>query len=695
MEEDDYKQLIGRIFGPDGYLKKDFGLEYRPEQEALALKFAEMFANNWPLLAEGGTGVGKSLAYLIPGIIWSMEQNRKFLVSTHTKNLQDQIVKKDLPFIREIFKGVKELKPYSLFVEKLWMGRNNYLCTTRLENSIKEYSDRDDQELYEELLSLREVCKDKNFDGIRNHVPFEVSDKAWKLANADSPECNSHACKKNPTCYYKKNKAELEKANIIIANHALIFQVVANVDKSGMASLPGGRGLNDDGIVFKDDMVVFDEGHTVPQVATDYFGASMNLEEADAVCNRAVAYCKINGPLAKTNVEQMKSYTDDLHRVMERFFTECVNKTYKKFEVRGPYFRLKKSKWTTPSYKSSLEALIHFIDEESSQASDEAQKALIQGLIDELVSMKMILNDMIELPDQDQWAYWMEASEDRKKVSLVFKPISVAELLNHYVFSRNTPVALTSATLTNQNGKMHEFAYKVGAKMGGVHTEEIIEKSPFNYDKNMEVFISEDCPEFDIEDPRKSLKYESDALKKFIETMPDGGTLILCTSYDQCKRVGEQLRKSVKKRKILIQDPGSDRPELIRKFKEFGNAVLVGTQSFWTGVDVQGKALSQVIIMKMPFESPVYPLTKAKYEIEEAKGHFPFFTLSVPNAITVFRQGLGRLIRSANDKGRLVIMDSRLVNKSYGKEFFKVIPTRKFTLFNESNQRTKIKKYEV
>lgn len=694
MEEDDYKELIGKIFEADGYLQK-FGLEHRPEQESLALKFADMFCNNYPLLAEGGTGVGKSLAYLIPGIIWAMEQNRKFLVSTHTKNLQDQIIKKDLPFIRNVFEKTEELKPYSVFVEKLWMGRNNYLCSTRLENSIKELSDSDDTELYEELLNLRELCKNKDFDGIRNHIQFDVSNKAWDLVNADSPECNSYSCKKNPTCYYKKNKDALANANIIIANHAMIFQVIANIDKSSISTLPNGRGPNDDGIVFKDDMVVFDEGHTVPTVATDYFGASLNIETIDAVCNRAVSYCKINGPLAKTNSEKMKSCVDDFHRVIERFFAECVNKTYKKFEIRGPYYRLKKSKWITPSYRTELEKLIQFIDEESSQASEESQVALIQGLMDELIGIKMILDDMILVPDQDKWAYWLEASEDRKHVSLVFKPISVAELLNHYIFSRNTAVALTSATLTNQNGKMHDFAYKVGAKLFGVKTREIIEKSPFNYSKNMQVFISEDCPEFDIEDPKKSLNYESKTLKKFIDTLPDGGTLVLCTSYDQCKRIGEQLKKNLKSRNILVQTPASDRPEMIRKFKETGNAVLVGTQSFWTGVDVQGSALSQVIIMKMPFESPVYPLTKAKYEIEESKGKYPFFTLSIPNAVNTFRQGLGRLIRSSNDHGRLVIMDSRLVNKSYGKEFFKVIPTKKFTLFNESNQKTKIKNYEV
>lgn len=671
-----YKELIYSIFKAGGLLQEKFNMEHRPEQERLALKFADMFENDYALLAEGGTGVGKSLAYLIPGVIWSLEKNRKFIVSTHTRALQEQILKKEIPFLKELFSSDKSLKKYKTFKECVWMGRNNYLCGTRLKKAVIEYSESDDQETFNELLALQDLCKTKDFDGIRSHIPFFVSDKTWDLVNADSPECNSHACKTQTSCYYKKSKKLVEEANLVIANHTLVLQHLRNKETPVQDA---------QGILFKNDMVVLDEGHTVADVCTEVYTDVLSKKTIESLCARAISFCRMNGPLAKTNVELMRTELDKVERSFNKLFDKTLKNTFKKHDLKTPYYILR-TPGQIDSFEQSeiLNEFYEFILKEAEKCSDSDAKNIIGQFITELGFLQVVTISFATLEGRPNQVYWLETNKNRSEIKFESKPLSVAEILNECFFNKRTAFALTSATLADAYGKTTSFRNKVGADLNGADTLEIIEKSPFDYEKNMEVVVAKDCPEFNVKDDSKNIEYNCRLVKKYTESI-DGGTLVLCTSYSQCEKLSEALKKVGTKKVILTQYKNSDRNSLIKEFREDGNAILIGTQTFWTGIDVQGKALSQVIILKMPFENPSYPLIAARYELEEKSGKMPFFTMAVPNAVMNFRQGLGRLIRSKTDKGRLVISDSRLLNKTYGKAFFNVIPKKKFEIVSKQD----------
>lgn len=684
-----YLDCIKKIFSEDGILVKKYKMEYRPQQERLAIEFAKDLENgDRHTLAEAGTGVGKSLAYLLPGIIWAKFTNRKFVVSTHTKNLQDQLVKKEIPFCQNILKSDVDLFQFSGFKHVVMVGKANYLCTNRLDDAIFRYSRYEDEdEALFTLNTIKNIVKtNKNFDGLRDHLGIHISDNLWSEINADSSMCNIFKCT-DSDCYHALSKAKIASADIIIVNHSLIFSTVASGGNESVGSSKG--------VMFNNDFVVFDEGHKIIEVATDFFGDEASERGMDIIIHQIVSSCKKGFPFENLNVEFIKDACDNIKSKVSTMFRTIDKKYFKNTEEK--FYRIKEKKLFSNVCSEAINSLKRHLEAEMNKTGAFGDTKCLGGdIIKKLTNFNDFINDTINM-DNPTYVYWFE-KDFNNKIKLIAKPVDVAAYLDHFIFSRETNVGVISATLTDSRRNMKRFKLQSGIEgLENKHdVSEIVESSPFNYDENMDVYISKDCPEFSYVDNKDNLIYNAKVIYHCVNNLINGGTLVLCTSYAQCKKLGNKIKEILDgKRNVYVQGEELSRDEMINRFKKDGDAVMFGVASFWTGVDIPGNALSQLIILKMPFASPTYPLLEAKGEVIEENGGNPFIELFVPDAVIQFRQGIGRLIRSAKDKGRVVITDTRLISKFYGKEFFNVMPTNKRTIFDINNFKTKIRTLEV
>ena len=684
-----YLDCIKKIFSEDGILVKKYNMEFRPQQERLAIEFAkDLEAGNRHTLAEAGTGVGKSLAYLLPGIIWAKFTNRKFVVSTHTKNLQDQLVKKEIPFCQDILKSDIDLFQFSGFKHVVMVGKANYLCTNRLDDAIMRYSkyESEDDTIYT-LNTIKSIVKsNKNFDGLRDHLGIYIPDALWSEINADSSMCNIFKCT-NTDCYHALSKAKIAAADIVIVNHSLIFSTVASGGNESVSSSKG--------VLFDNDFVVFDEGHKIIEVATDFFGDEASEHSIDIIIHQIVSACKKGFPFENLNVEFIKDACDNIKSKVATMFKSIDKKYFKNKDEK--FYRIKVEKSFTNMSSEAINSLKRHLENEMNKTGAFGDtKCMGNDIIKRLTNFNDFINDTINM-DNPTYVYWFE-KDLNNKIKLVAKPIDVAAYLDHFIFSRNVNVGVISATLTDSRKNMDRFKLQSGIEgLDEKHDiTEIIESSPFDYDSNMEVYVSKDCPEFSYTDNKNNLVYNAKVIYHCANSLINGGTLVLCTSYTQCKKLGNKIKEIFDGIKnVYIQGEEYSRDEMINRFKKDGDAIMFGVSSFWTGVDIPGNALSQLIILKMPFASPTYPLLEAKGEIVEENGGNPFIELFVPDAVIQFRQGIGRLIRSAKDKGRVVITDTRLISKFYGKEFFNVMPTNNRTIFDLNNYTKKIKLLEI
>lgn len=684
-----YLDCIKKIFSEDGILVKKYKMEYRPQQERLALEFAkDLEIGNRHTLAEAGTGVGKSLAYLLPGIIWSKLSNRKFVVSTHTKNLQDQLVKKEIPFCQKILRADQNLFQFSGFKHAVMVGKANYLCTNRLDDAIMRYSryESEDDTIFT-LNTIKSIAKtNKKFDGLRDHLGIYVPDTLWSEINADSSMCNIFKCA-DSDCYHAISRSAIAAADIIIVNHSLIFSTVASGGNESVGS--------SEGVLFNNDFVVFDEGHKIIEVATDFFGDEASEYAIDGVIRQVISACKKGFPFENLNVEFIKDACDNIKSKVSTMF-KTIDKKYFK-DSDNKFYRIKNPNLFTNIASAAINSLKKHLETEMNKTGAFGDTLCMgNDIIKRLSNFNDFINDTINM-DNPTYVYWFE-KDSNNNIKLVAKPVDVAAYLDHFIFSRNVNVGVISATLTDSKHNMERF--KIQSGIEGLEEQhdinELVETSPFDYDTNMEVLVSKDCPEFSYTDNKDNLKYNAKVIYHAVNNLVNGGTLVLCTSYTQCKKLGNKIKEVFDGIKnVYVQGEEYSRDEMIARFKKDGDAVMFGVASFWTGVDIPGNALSQLIILKMPFASPNYPLLEAKGEIVEEQGGNPFTELFVPDAVIQFRQGIGRLIRSAKDKGRVIITDTRLISKFYGKDFFNVMPTNNRTIFDSSNYTKKIKLLEI
>ena len=656
--------LAAKIFAEAGWLQAALRLEHRPQQEEMARAVAAAMTADEPLLFEAGTGVGKSLAYLVPGLIHAIDQSRQLIVSTHTISLQEQLETSDLPICRRLFKSTPELARYADFKSAVLVGKSNYLCTTRLGHALADraslFADAD----YDELQRIA-AWADTTDTGLRHDLRPPPRPEVWDAVNADSSSCSRKHCDCEK-CFYQRARARMRSANLVIVNHALLFALIG----AGGAQANGAT-TDTRGVLFADDFVVLDEAHTVPEVATDNFGLSLSSYGVD----RALKYLfnprtkrglfrKLGGPGA----QQLVIDALDASRQFFDFLSTTML-------APRPIVRLREEGVAEPMLDGPLGALHRLLGKLADKLEDGRERDELLEQKQRVKGLQAGITEWLTLGDKEH-VYWAERSGRKQTiVALRSAPIDVAPALRKHLFCCGTSVVCTSATLA-MGGQIEPFAARIGAD----DARATVVKSPFDFARNMRVYVAADVP---LPSPAEA-KLAIDVLTDYVGFCTErvrGGSLVLFTSYTDMRAVAAALEPVYReaRRPFFMQGEALSRTELARQMRSLGNAVLFGTDSFWTGVDVPGDALAQVIITRLPFDPPTHPITEAKCEHIRDAGGNPFNDLTLPDALIKFRQGIGRLIRTQTDRGLVTLLDSRLLAKSYGRLFMDCLPQPEFT----------------
>jgi len=663
---EDLPNHIANIFHPEGWLVKHMGLEFRPQQAEMAGAVADSFVNGSGLLFEAGTGVGKSLAYLIPGILSAVECKRPFVVSSHTIALQEQILKKDIPFCRDFFSKVPELERFADFQSALLVGKANYLCPNRLRAAIRAKTELFPTDEQAELHRIAQWAE-KTEHGMRQELNPAPAHSIWTMVNADSSTCNRKRC--NPEhCHYQRAKKAIQDANVLILNHSLLFALI------GAGAQPGGK---TPGVLYPRDYVVLDEAHRVPAIATENFGMDVSSYGLNFALKQLFNPKRGRGFLIRVSSLRDCEMVEKAIAAADLFFEDVQDVYLSQRSV----VRLRES---PGGELEVLHPLFDLIQRLKVLADNQSSERIIEELKDHkdrLLSYYQQIHQFWALEQKDH-VHWLEASGKHGSIThLRTAPIDVAPYLKKHLFERDTSVVLASATLSI-SGEMKAFQKRTGAE----ELETQMRDSPFNFRENVRAFVAEDAPDIDARGDKSSLHhFLKENIVHFAGSI-QGGSLVLFTSYRDMYAVAEMLEgePGLLDRPLFVQGREFARMEMLRRFQSAGNGILLGTDSFWTGVDVPGPALSQVIITRLPFENPTHPIAEARQEWISEQGGMPFFEMTVPDAVIQFRQGIGRLIRKWDDRGVLTLLDSRMLRKSYGIHFLDALPVPYFS-FHTSN----------
>ena len=660
----DLVRVAQDVFGPGGLMEAGLGLEHRTEQFRMAEAVGRALSEGESLLFEAGTGVGKSLAYLVPGLIKAVEENRPFVVATNTIILQEQLLEKDIPMARKIFEKSPDLAPMADFRAALLVGKANYLCDNRLASTLAGQGELFETEQRVELERIRDWLTSAPKEGIRQELSPPPKPEVWDAVNADCSLCSNKRCSPK-TCCYRRAKARMDEAHLLVLNHSLLFALV------GVGAAPGG---DDPGVLFPKDFVVFDEAHEVPAVASDHLGMGMSSWALSLAFSRLYNPGKKRGLLRKIAKPQDFELVENARFACEDFFNHVHVSLLPTRDVR----RITEPGNFPAEVFPPMSLLLRRLKELAESTEDEYLRAELKDQIKRFDCYLRGMAEITELKDADK-VYWVERTGKRKSnVHLRSSPLDVAEALRDILFARGTSVVMTSATLTRR-GSADTFRASVGAE----HAAEGVVASPFDFEKNVTIHVAADCPEPMGKERLPYLHYLVEALHFFARRVT-GGTLALFTNYADLRHCHDVLRPRWRKleRPLYAQGEGFSRSELRERLMRDGNALLLGAESFWKGFDAPGPALSQVILTRLPFENPGHPALEARAEKLESEGKNSFREMTLPTAVIRFRQGIGRLVRRSEDCGDLVVLDSRVLRKSYGKDFLTEFPKADYQVFH-------------
>jgi len=638
------------ILGPRGAVAKlwpDF--ESRPEQLDMAKAVADAIDNEHHLMVEAGTGVGKSFAYLVPAIqAVTSKKDFRVVISTNTINLQEQLVHKDIPFLQSVFS-----EPFKVSLVK---GRGNYLSLRRLRTSQQK-----SLAMFPEIslaTQLNEVGKwsRRTADGSRADLGFAPSPAVWDAVESDSGNCLGKACPDNARCFYFKARRGIHSSQILIVNHALFFSDLA-LRQEGANMLPDY------------DAVIFDEAHTIEDVAADHLGLQITQGGLDYQLNKLLSQRQTKGILTALGDNESMKQVDRARFAAEQFFQNVrmwAERAGPRFNGRvrepGVFADLVGEELTKLASHLMRLAAQHSSEEDKMElTSPAARLAGVAGSVDAWVNQK--------LPDQ---VYWIEQQGGaHPRVSLASAPINVGEILKKQLFDKVPTVVATSATLSSGGKRGFELHQN---RLGMTDAKTLHLGSPFDYRRQVQLHLCREMP-----DPSSlTQQYEQEVIRRLPETIrrTEGRAFVLFTSYQFLQRAAAGLRPWCQQEgyTLFVQGDGLPPGKMLSEFRTAKRPVLLGVDSFWQGVDVKGEALSQVVITKLPFAVPDRPLTEARIQKIEEEGGKAFFDFQIPQAIIKLKQGFGRLIRTKTDTGVVTLFDPRVMSKGYGKQFLAALP---------------------
>jgi ATP-dependent DNA helicase DinG len=673
-------EAVAGLIDEDGDLSRSMpGFEYRPQQVAMARAVTQAFNSAQHTMIEAGTGTGKSLAYLIPAAVWSTLNNERVVISTNTLNLQDQLMTHDIPVLQQALNI-----PVKAAVMK---GRSNYLCPRRL-SAIRNRRPTNVDELRTVAKILVWLLESNTGDKGEINLRGWAEHATWQRLSAEDENCTLDRCRvaMEGVCPFYKARKRAESAHILVVNHALLISDAA----SDSRVLPDYRYL------------VIDEGHHLEDATTN--GLSFSLDEItlrrrlddlgdskrgllgellrsgnthipDKELRKLESFIKH----VSSATSVMKAHISGFFNAVRSFTSDNSGERSAEYSSQVRITREQRAKPEFAQIQAAWAILKEFLDviSESLRHLNAALGRMEQYDIpeyDDLLSgvgtaarylndVKKLLIEFTTEPD-DNVIYWINLSQNPGQFSLHTAPLHVGPLVESHIWNSKEAVVLTSATLQT-NGSFNYIRERLNAE--NAQTVEV--GSPFNYRDSTLVFVPTDLPE-----PNDRQRYQQAVERGLIELAAalNGRILGLFTSYKQLRETAQAIGPRLALGNITVYDQsdGSSRQALLEGFKTAERAVLLGTRSFWEGVDIPGESLSALAIVRLPFAVPTDPIFAARSETYTNS----FNDYAVPEAILRFRQGFGRLIRTQTDRGIVTIFDSRITSKSYGMSFLEALP---------------------